>query len=132
VIDESTSPPTVTLEQADISGWTISWVAQLGKRDIQDLEEGLRLIFFLVILSIKQILTEAIMHPDAKKAIEIFLQNANANTDSDDSDSEADVPNEDYLVSSLFCLFESTTVTNSFKITDKGGKDMKDRSVAFI
>jgi hypothetical protein len=121
----------VTLEQANIDGCTISWVAQLGKRDIQDLEEGLRLIFHLVVLSIKQNLTEA-MHPDAKKAIEKFLKDAKANTDGDDSDSEADVPDEDYLVSSLFCLFESTTVTNSFQMTDKDGNNMEDRSVALI
>lgn len=35
--------PVVTLEHFDISGCTISWVALLGKRDIQNLEEGLRL-----------------------------------------------------------------------------------------
>jgi hypothetical protein len=50
------------------------------------------------------------MHPGAKKAIETAFQ---------------EVPHEDYLVSSLFCLFESTQVANSFKLTDKNGDPVK-------
>ncbi|KDQ12833.1 hypothetical protein BOTBODRAFT_33979 [Botryobasidium botryosum FD-172 SS1] len=76
------------LKSIDVAGYTFSWVAQVGARNIQDLEE------------------EA-MHPDAKKGIK---------------DTLAEVNHEDYLVSSLFCLFESTQVANSFALTDANGK----------
>jgi hypothetical protein len=46
--------PVVEVAQVDISGCTISWVAQLGKEKIQNLEDGHRLIFHTVVLSIKQ------------------------------------------------------------------------------
>jgi len=51
------------------------------------------------------------MHPKAKKKI---------------ADGLKEVPHDDYLVSSLFCLFESTQVANSFKLTDKNNKSIDD------
>ncbi|KDQ59181.1 hypothetical protein JAAARDRAFT_655144 [Jaapia argillacea MUCL 33604] len=50
------------------------------------------------------------MHPNAKKAIQDALK---------------EVAHEDYLVSSLFCLFESIRVANSFKLTDEKGVDVQ-------
>ncbi|KDQ59174.1 hypothetical protein JAAARDRAFT_78014 [Jaapia argillacea MUCL 33604] len=79
------------LDNLPVDGWTVSWVAQIGSRDIQDIEE------------------EA-MHPNAKQAIQDALK---------------EVAHEDYLVSSLFCLFESTRVANSFKLTDENGIDVQ-------
>ncbi|THH11238.1 hypothetical protein EW146_g8116 [Bondarzewia mesenterica] len=92
--DVSGSDP--ELDHLDVSGWTVSWVAQLGSRDIQNIEE------------------EA-MHPGAKKAIDNVFK---------------EVPHEDYLVSSLFCLFESTRVANSFSLKDQNGNQVKSDSVA--
>jgi hypothetical protein len=31
---------TVKLKTQDVSGWTVSWVAQIGSREIQNIEEG--------------------------------------------------------------------------------------------
>ena len=66
------------------------------------------------------------MHPAAKTAIKRFLQDAKANSD------KANVPHEDYLVCSLFCLFERTTITNSFQMKNKDGNNISDEYVALM
>ncbi|KAJ7042242.1 hypothetical protein C8F04DRAFT_1176402 [Mycena alexandri] len=89
-----------TLEEEDLGGHSVSWIAHIGQRNVQDLQK------------------EA-MTTDAKKAIEDALK---VHKDK--------LPNEVFLVTSIFCLFESTQVANSFKFTDATGKDIADAAIA--
>ncbi|KAJ7101242.1 hypothetical protein B0H15DRAFT_815437 [Mycena belliarum] len=89
-----------TLETETLDGYSVSWLARIGQRNVQDLEQ------------------EA-MTKETKQAIKDSLK-----------EHKDKLPNEVFLITSIFCLFESTRVSNSFKFTNANGKDAAGSDVA--